>query len=92
METGEDIQLQKYGYVNERLLEKGWFKKYLLKKAFSIAKNYKKTNNQGLIYRFELFITDLHCFNYVYLYLNKSPGATANKGVLSIFPYTSTHK
>ena len=52
-----------YDYVQEKLLEKGRLKKMLLKKAFSIAKQYKRYENQGFLYNLQLFIVRVLVLN-----------------------------
>jgi len=52
-----------YDYLQERLLEKGWLKKVLINKVFSIAKKYKRYENQGILYNFQLLIVRLLVLN-----------------------------
>jgi len=52
-----------YDFLQERLLEKGWLKKFLIKMAFDIAKRYKRYENQGLLYNLELLIARILVLN-----------------------------
>ncbi len=48
-----------YDYLQEKLLEKSRLKRLLIKRAFFIAKKYRRSGSQGLFYKMELFLVRL---------------------------------
>ena len=52
-----------YDYLQEQLLEKNWLKRLLIRKAFSIAKNYKRYEKHSFLYSLELFFVRIFVLN-----------------------------
>ncbi len=52
-----------YDYLQEQLLEKNWLKRLLIRRAFTIAKNFKRYQNHSFLYSLELFFVRLFVLN-----------------------------
>ncbi|MDA3905208.1 MAG: long-chain fatty acid--CoA ligase [Bacteroidales bacterium] len=52
-----------YDYLQEQLLEKNWLKRMLIRRAFTIAKNFKRYEKHSFLYRIELFIVRVFVLN-----------------------------
>ena len=52
-----------YDYLQEQLLEKSWLKRLIIRRAFYVAKNFNRSQNQSLLYSIELFFVKLLVLN-----------------------------